>query len=131
MGLLRKAISGTLAVGTGGLSLGVVQYRSDTERGTRQTKLMRQDEERRHQEMLALELSAQAAVRRAASEQRMFTQTATSTSRLDAPVPLETETQSDLLAQIERLHALHLAGALTKEEFEAEKQSRINQLSGS
>jgi len=41
MGILRKAISGTAAALTGGVSLGVVQFRSDTERGTRQVKKLR------------------------------------------------------------------------------------------
>ena len=43
MGIIRKLISGSLAAGTGGASLGVVQFRSDTERGTRQTKKLRQE----------------------------------------------------------------------------------------
>ena len=43
MGILRKVISGTMAVGTGGLSLMAVQYRSDTERGTRATKQLRNE----------------------------------------------------------------------------------------
>ena len=55
MGLIRKVISGSAAMATGGLSLGVVQYRSDTERATRQTKLLRQEMERQHAEMLALQ----------------------------------------------------------------------------
>jgi hypothetical protein len=55
VGLIRKVISGSAAVATGGLSLGLVQFRSDTERGTRQTKLARQDLERQHQEVLRVE----------------------------------------------------------------------------
>jgi len=42
MGIIRKAISGSLAVFSGGASLGLVQFRSDTERGTRQTKKLRE-----------------------------------------------------------------------------------------
>jgi len=42
MGIIRKAISGSLAVFTGGLSLGLVQFRSDTERGTREMKKLRE-----------------------------------------------------------------------------------------
>ena len=42
MGIIRKAISGSLAVFTGGASLGLVQFRSDTERGTREMKKLRQ-----------------------------------------------------------------------------------------
>ena len=41
MGILRKAISGSAAILTGGASLAVVQFRSDTERGTRETKKLR------------------------------------------------------------------------------------------
>ena len=41
MGILRKAISGSAAIVTGGASLAVVQFRSDTERGTRETKKLR------------------------------------------------------------------------------------------
>ena len=43
MGIIRKAISGSMAVATGGLSLGVVQFRSDTERNTRQLVKLRQE----------------------------------------------------------------------------------------
>ena len=60
MGLIRKAIAGTAAAATGGLSLGVVQYRSDTERGARQTKLLRQELQRQNAQELAL-LEAQQA----------------------------------------------------------------------
>jgi hypothetical protein len=41
MGIIRKAISGSLAAISGGASLGLVQFRSDTERGTRETKKLR------------------------------------------------------------------------------------------
>lgn len=43
MGLIRKIISGTAASLTGGASLGIVQFRSDTERGTHQLKKLRRD----------------------------------------------------------------------------------------
>lgn len=43
VGLLRKIISGTAASLTGGASLGIVQFRSDTERGTHQLKKLRRD----------------------------------------------------------------------------------------
>lgn len=137
MGLLRKAISGTLAVSTGGLSLGVVQYRSDTERGTRQTKLLREDEERRYQESMSLAaaqaglaaahagLDAQLALNAQAMAQSMY-----APAHYSEEIFSVSATQSDSLAEIERLHALHLAGALTKEEFEAEKRSRMNQILG-
>lgn len=43
MGFIRKTIAGTAAVMTGGASLAVIQFRSDTERGTRETKKLRQE----------------------------------------------------------------------------------------
>jgi hypothetical protein len=46
MGLIRKAISGSAAFATGGLSLGAIQFRSDTERVAYQTKKLRQAVER-------------------------------------------------------------------------------------
>lgn len=56
MGLIRKAISGSLAAATGGLSLFVVQYRSDTERAARQTKLLRKEIQRQNDaEMVAMQ----------------------------------------------------------------------------
>lgn len=121
MGLIRKSLS----IATGGLLVpGLVQYRSDTERGTRQVKLLRQDEERRHQELLALEAG------RSVNQQGRVAQNSPAPVRQSAHVPQRSETQGELLAQIERLHALHLVGALTLEEFEAEKRARINQISG-
>ena len=126
MGWIRKSLS--LGLGVTGLP-GVVQYRSDTERGTRQVALLRQDEYRRHQELMALQANAQAAELRAANQQLTRAQSAPSLIQQFSPAPLKSETQSDLLAQIERLHALHLAGVLTKEEFEAEKVARMNQIS--
>ncbi len=41
MGIIRKIISSSAAMVTGGASLTVVQFRSDTERGTRETKKLR------------------------------------------------------------------------------------------
>lgn len=41
MGIIRKALSGTAAAITGGASLTVLQFRSDTERNTRQIKKLR------------------------------------------------------------------------------------------
>jgi len=41
MGIIRKVLSGSAAIMTGGASLTVLQFRSDTERGTRQTKKLR------------------------------------------------------------------------------------------
>lgn len=43
MGILRKTVAGTLAAFTGGASLAAVQFRSDTERGTRETKKLRKE----------------------------------------------------------------------------------------
>lgn len=102
MGLIRKVISGAAAVATGGASLAVVQFRSDTERGTRQTKLLRRD------------LAASAA--RAAVP-------------VGPPVVAEPSLPgrdgADELELIRRLHALKAAGALTEEEFELEKRQLL------
>jgi hypothetical protein len=46
MGFIRKVVSGTAASLTGGASLLVVQFRSDTERGTHQVKKLRDDLQR-------------------------------------------------------------------------------------
>lgn len=46
MGILRKAIAGTGAFMTGGASLALVQFRSDTERNTREIKKLREAVER-------------------------------------------------------------------------------------
>jgi len=41
MGIIRKVLSGSAAMMTGGASLAAFQFRSDTERGTRETKKLR------------------------------------------------------------------------------------------
>ena len=134
MGLIRKSLS----IATGAAFFpGIVQYRSDTERGTHQTKLLRQDEARRHQEAMTL---AAAQARLAAARAGLDAQVALNAQAMAqanyAPVQYAQEIQSapakqsDLLAEIERLHALHLAGALTKEEFESEKRSRMSLIAG-
>lgn len=46
MGMIRKTLSGTAAVVTGGLSLAVFQFRSDTERNSLQVKKMRREFEK-------------------------------------------------------------------------------------
>jgi hypothetical protein len=46
MGIIRKVISGSAAVATGGVSLAAIQFRSDTERAAYQTKKLRQAVER-------------------------------------------------------------------------------------
>lgn len=43
MGILRKAISGSAAFMTSGASLGLIQFRSDTERNTRQLKKLTEE----------------------------------------------------------------------------------------
>lgn len=46
MGIIRKALAGSAAVATGGASLLVFQFRSDTERNTREIKKLRKSVDR-------------------------------------------------------------------------------------
>lgn len=48
MGFIRKVVSGTAASVTGGASLFLIQFRSDTERGTHQTRKLRGDLQRQN-----------------------------------------------------------------------------------
>jgi len=48
MGFIRKVISGTAASLTGGASLLAIQFRSDTERGTKQISKLRADLQRQN-----------------------------------------------------------------------------------
>jgi hypothetical protein len=131
MGLIRKIVSGSAAVATGGLSLGVIQFRSDTERGTRQTKLSRQAMEREHQEsmelqrrqmlsdeaeMIAIQQSRSAAMARNTAVQQSAPQIAQSVPEVNI---------SDRLEDIARLASLRDSGVLTEEEFESEKAAII------
>jgi hypothetical protein len=106
MGLIRKTISGTAAVMTGGLSLGVVQYRSDTERGTRQTKLLRKEQQAGNGHLARLAASQASA----------------------APMISPQETSdgtAERLERLQRLHELKVAGVLTDAEFQAQKRALL------
>ncbi|CAB4721905.1 unannotated protein [freshwater metagenome] len=134
MGLIRKIVSGSAAVATGGLSLGVIQFRSDTERGTRQTKLSRQAMEREHQEsmelqrrqmisdeaeMIAIQQSRSVAMARNTAVQQSAPQIAQNSHHVAQSVP--EVNISDRLEDIARLASLRDSGVLTEEEFESEK----------
>jgi hypothetical protein len=138
MGLIRKIISGSAAVATGGMSLGVIQFRSDTERGTRQTKLSRQAMEREHQEsmelqrrqmisdeaeMIAIQQSRSAAMARNTAVQQSAPQVAQNSHHVAQSAPQANI--SDRLEDIARLASLRDSGVLTEEEFESEKAAII------
>jgi hypothetical protein len=147
MGFLRKTISGTLGLATGGLSLPFVQFRSDTERGTRQTKLLRDDARRQHYAELAV-LNDQLAVEQnqadalagiRAQQERAVTPRQTvgalkENSSFDqlGDKALASGTQDGSVAdQLDNYDLLETAselwnlGYLTKEEFETEKQKLL------
>ena len=138
MGLIRKIVSGSAAVATGGLSLGVIQFRSDTERGTRQTKLSRQAMEREHQEsmelqrrqmisdeaeMIAIQQSRSVAMARNTAVQQSAPQIAQNSHHVAQSAPQANI--SDRLEDIARLASLRDSGVLTEEEFESEKAAII------
>lgn len=131
MGLIRKVISGSLGYATSGLSLGVVQFRSDTERGTRQAKLLRQEMERGHDdtmalqrqkmisdevEMIAIQQTRSAVVARNIAVSQSTPHAVPSASQINI---------SDHLDDIARLASLRDSGVLTEEEFELEKAAII------
>lgn len=117
MGLIRKLISGSAAAATGGASLGVVQFRSDTERGTRQTKLLRRELERQDTD-LATPSSAGRSTEALASP-------ATSSQGAWGSSSSDSLTIVELL---ERLAGLHSAGVLSDEEFAEQKARALARL---
>lgn len=130
MGLIRKAISGTAAIATGGASLGVVQWRSDTERVAHQTKLLRKEIERQHEESLALQKdhvqvheSQRDRTGQVPSPGSVMTNTTALESTASGPVSM-----SHRLDDIARLSRLRNAGVLSEEEFQAEKRSILSAL---
>jgi hypothetical protein len=138
MGLIRKFISGSAAVATGGLSLGVVQFRSDTERAAHQTKLLKEEMEREHEETMALRRRQMAsdeaemiAIKQARSA-AMARNNAVSQSTPQVVQKVHHVVQStpqanisDRLEDIARLASLRDSGVLTEEEFESEKAAII------
>ncbi len=135
MGIIRKALSGSAAGVTGGVSLLFLQFRSDTERITRELKLQGRRESREHHELMASHAHLSAAMRveqivNAMSTKNGETQRSVSSS---APTPIasaETHTKSitDRLADIDRLATLRANGVLSEEEFEKEKQAILGSL---
>lgn len=139
MGFLRKTISGSLAVITNGLSLPLVQFRSDTERGTRQTKLLRLEMERQHKERLQFEREQM---------QTLLSEASSSNPSLSVPVQTvwtsrkealvgsvsdprnasNTPTLISVLESIDRLAALRDHGTLTEEEFRIQKESLLKSI---
>lgn len=128
MGLIRKVISGSAAIATGGASLGVVQFRSDTERVAHQVKLQRLQEQQQHEELMEMysnQAAAMKAEREAASElnHSEVQQSAMSAPAVDPASRRHDSapTVADRLADIERLAALRKSGVLTDAEYEVEK----------
>lgn len=130
MGVIRKFISGTAAAVTGGASLGVIQFRSDTERGTRQTKLLRQDLERQHAELLRQqELQAQAEQNEVIALHIAQSQRQVKPPEAIASPSVSSESQiSNDLENLQRLVKLRDAGVLTEDEFEREKSAILRRL---
>lgn len=129
MGILRKAISGSLALGTGGLSLGVVQYRSDTERAARQTKLLRQEMQREHADtmaMYALQQAAADAEATIAALQYSGPSAAQAASFEVAAPQASPGTAVERVANLARLAALRDSGVLTDDEYERERAAILN-----
>ena len=131
MGLIRKVISGSLGYATSGLSLGVVQFRSDTERGTRQTKLLRQEMERGHDDTMALQrqkMISDEAEMIAIQQTRSAVVARNIAVSQNTPHAVPSASQiniSDHLDDIARLASLRDSGVLTEEEFELEKAAII------
>lgn len=119
MGVIRKVISGTAAICTGGLSLGVLQFRSDTERSTRQTRLLREEMERQHRERMEMDAAYLEASRIALSDKGKTSMKAKDPHR---------ESVTTQLDNIARLAILKEKGALTDEEFESEKKKLLSKL---
>lgn len=138
MGVIRKVISGTAALCTGGLSLGVLQFRSDTERGTRQTRLLREEMERQHRERMKMDEAYIAAYQQAIPGQgtihsnayaAAFNSLPSSVGSTSQPISRPAiETITSQLENIARLALLRDKGALTDTEFETEKQKVLNGL---
>jgi hypothetical protein len=130
MGVIRKFISGTAAAITGGASLGVIQFRSDTERGTRQTKLLRQDLERQHAELLRQqELQAQAEQNEVVALHVVQSQRQVKPVETMSSTSVSSQSQiSNDLENLQRLVNLRDAGVLTEDEFEREKSAILKRL---
>ena len=132
MGLLRKLIAGSAAVTTGGLSLGVVQFRSDTERSTRELKLQRLQDKQQHEELKAMYADEAAAIEAersspSVSSQARPRQATPSLPRAEIDHQQEVSI-ADRLGSLERLVALRDSGVLTSVEFEQEKQAILREI---
>ena len=120
MGLIRKIVSGSAAMATGGMSLGLIQFRSDSERGE---ELQRQQMVSDKAEMIAIEQSRSAAIARNTAVQQSAPQVAQNAHHVVQSAPQANI--SDRLEDIARLASLRDSGVLTEEEFESEKAAII------
>lgn len=126
MGFIRKAISSTVFLGTG---VPVVQFRSDTERGTRQTKLLRREIERQGR---AAASQSQAFL----SAQQLPVETAEPRASREAKAPAPKKSESKIERDMRRyellskLGELRDTGVLSEAEFQAEKGSLLSDTGG-
>ena len=134
MGLIRKTIAGSLAVASSGLSLGVVQFRSDTERVAHQTKLLRQEQERANE--IALQGLAEAQKQNALIQNEIAqAKTASSEPIGIAEVPdysvaplTTTSTPLSIAGALTSLHRLHSRGLLSADEYSSKKSDLLQDL---
>ncbi len=148
MGIIRKTIASTLAVSTGGASLAFVQFRSDTERSTRQTKLLRLEQERaihlgeqqlhEAQKQRALSdlerrrndaIQASASVRTRSHDQVARAVDAPRSETTSGGGGTETVSVPEKVADaLERLYALKLKGLLSDSEYAEKKVELLRDL---
>jgi hypothetical protein len=134
MGLIRKSFAGSLAVMSGGLSLGVVQFRSDTERVAYQTKLLRQEQERANeiarQGLLAAQkqnaqVQNEIALAKASNAQAVRVTEGhhhSSFPQATASTPLS------IANALSRLHTLQNRGLLSAEEYSSKKSELLSSM---
>jgi len=126
VGFIRKAISSTVFLGTG---VPVVQFRSDTERGTRQTKLLRREIERQGR-------AATAQSREFASTQQLPVEKVEPRVPREAKAPTPKKSESKIEQDMRRyellskLGELRDKGVLSEAEFQAEKGSLLGDTGG-
>jgi hypothetical protein len=134
MGLIKKTIAGSLAVASGGLSLGVVQFRSDTERVAHQTKLLRREQEWANE--IALQGLAEAQKHNALIQKEIAqAKTASSQPTGIAEVPghsvaplTTTSTPLSIAGALTSLHRLHSRGLLSADEYSSKKSDLLQDL---
>lgn len=131
MGLIRKTIAGSLAIGTGGLSLGAVQWRSDTERVAHQTKLLREEMERANE--VARQGLVEAQKQNAQIQNQIAHAEAAKTQAIALGTPMNstvtspnpTSTPLSIASALSRLHGLQGRGLLSPDEYMSKKSELL------